>query len=313
MNKFKLHQGVYESHNINKDNFKKLTHNKPPYKHIESKGKSVPVAVCPSCDNPIQLVGIYKERKTGYKPYAKHYPHTIAGLAEYNKQAYNNCPYASHSFSPPSKDDKKDEFTEYEKNIYIAVREHFDQAIYILQSVCNIYISDTVAEDILDNFIVMEGWMYPWITINNIPWMLLYLYSDISLYHCWMKPDNDFYDYLTEHGLARGANIIQDDKINSAYKDITPLGKDFFNYAIVAAKHNRRLSKDDNNTVIESIELELTNCTRDDNGVPTYNTLVKKSAEIDETWFTKLINSKKAERFRRKKLMEMASKKMKKF
>ena len=66
MNKFKLHQGVYESHNINKDNFKKLTHNKPPYKHIDSKGKSVPVAVCTSCDNPIQLVGIYKERKTGY-------------------------------------------------------------------------------------------------------------------------------------------------------------------------------------------------------------------------------------------------------
>ena len=44
-------------------------------------------AVCPACDNPIQIIGVYKKLENTDKPYGRHYNHDTA-IAKHNEQAY---------------------------------------------------------------------------------------------------------------------------------------------------------------------------------------------------------------------------------
>ena len=53
----------------------------------------VQFAICPQCDNPIQIVGLYKKLKNTDKPYGKHYTRSVNGLADYNQQAYDYSTY----------------------------------------------------------------------------------------------------------------------------------------------------------------------------------------------------------------------------
>ena len=51
-------------------------------------------AVCPICDNLIQIIGQYKhEEGERRKPFGKHYKGNIAELANYDEDAYRRCPY----------------------------------------------------------------------------------------------------------------------------------------------------------------------------------------------------------------------------
>lgn len=72
------------------------------------------------------------------------------------------------------KESRKKELTDYERNIYNAVREYFDLAVYIIQQDTGIYIGERMARRILEDYISEEGHMYYWATLYNIPWMLLY-------------------------------------------------------------------------------------------------------------------------------------------
>ncbi|MCS5465580.1 hypothetical protein NWO25_19660 [Enterococcus lactis] len=53
-------------------------------------------AICPECDNPIQIIGLYKEtQESGRKPYGKHHKGTIPYLAKYSEEDYLECPFSN--------------------------------------------------------------------------------------------------------------------------------------------------------------------------------------------------------------------------
>ena len=79
---FKLKQGNNRVYQISKSVYDEATQKRPLYYDMEN---DKCYAICPQCDNPIQLIGLYKQIKVS--PYGKHYPHSIP-LAAYNQQAY---------------------------------------------------------------------------------------------------------------------------------------------------------------------------------------------------------------------------------
>ena len=61
MRKFKLRTGVSNPYEINVENFEKLTLKQEPYHKVGKDGVPRDFGVCPACDNPIQLIGLYKK------------------------------------------------------------------------------------------------------------------------------------------------------------------------------------------------------------------------------------------------------------
>ena len=71
MRKFKLHTGVSNPYEINVENFEKLTLKQEPYHKVGKDGVPRDFGVCPACDNPIQLIGLYKKLENTDRPYGK--------------------------------------------------------------------------------------------------------------------------------------------------------------------------------------------------------------------------------------------------
>ncbi len=83
MDQFKLKVGVAPAYQITRKNFEEQTLKKTPYVQKE-RNRISNYAVCPKCDNPIQIVGLQKNTsEAGRKPYGRHNKGSIANLATY--------------------------------------------------------------------------------------------------------------------------------------------------------------------------------------------------------------------------------------
>ena len=68
MDIFKSKPGLSRPYKISTINYEKETKRQKPYM-LEKNGKYQYFAVCPECDNPIQLIGLYKNTiESGKKP-----------------------------------------------------------------------------------------------------------------------------------------------------------------------------------------------------------------------------------------------------
>ncbi len=102
MHRFKLKQGNEKSYEITKENFEQMTGRRKPYVETGADGITRYFGICPACDNPIQLIGLYKKLKHTDNPYGKHY-NKDAAIAIHNEWAYQFCPYASHIYNNAEK------------------------------------------------------------------------------------------------------------------------------------------------------------------------------------------------------------------
>lgn len=73
MHRFKLSQGNGKLYDITKRNFEELTNKKKPYMLTGKDGQTRCFGICPACDNPIQLIGLYKKLENTDRPYGRHY------------------------------------------------------------------------------------------------------------------------------------------------------------------------------------------------------------------------------------------------
>ena len=131
MDTFKTRPGSSEELLITEENFTNKTKKQFPYVMKEN-GKNVYKAICPACDNPIRIVGLYKrEEDVKRKPYGRHTPSDLPGLTVYNEEDYLNCPYhnpnQSNDGAKRRPGDKKSSW------IYDLMKEHFDLIISILE------------------------------------------------------------------------------------------------------------------------------------------------------------------------------------
>lgn len=97
MKRFKLKTGTSDVFEINETNFTEKTSLAPPYVSEGADEKKRFFGVCPTCDNPIQIIGLFKTAET--KPYGKHYNRDVEKLAKHNQATYRFCPYASRNYA----------------------------------------------------------------------------------------------------------------------------------------------------------------------------------------------------------------------
>ncbi len=197
MDVFKTKPGINESIYISEETFVKATHKQKPYYQIKN-GKERYYAVCPMCDNPIQLVGLYKKNDEGdRKAYGKHHKGSIYKMAGYNEDEYYGCPYSK----PNRKKNKiiRKANSMSGNNILKELRNYFDYVIEILTETTDIYISKGAAKIFLENYMTNKGWQYYDSTTENISYMLMYALPAQSLMKRFIKKDSDLYECLMEN------------------------------------------------------------------------------------------------------------------
>lgn len=86
------------------------------------------LAVCPRCNNPVVILGIYKH--IDVSPHARHKPDlNIPGVAQYNEYKLKRCPYyVRHAdyvkeYVPETEEPQRHE-------LYRIAKDHYDKAIY---------------------------------------------------------------------------------------------------------------------------------------------------------------------------------------
>lgn len=95
MDAFKAWPGRAESIVISQESYMGCTGGVAPWRRDGDKGPSY-YAVCPLCDNPIQIVGLFRrqEESRARRPYGRHHRGDVPGLCRYDEDAYLHCPYA---------------------------------------------------------------------------------------------------------------------------------------------------------------------------------------------------------------------------
>lgn len=99
MREYKLRTGHSAVKEINKTTFEQDTKKKAPWyqfndsKKEGNKDRRSQYAVCPECDNPIQIIGLYHNLKNTDRPYGRHTGKPLQGFAYFNAEGFETCPY----------------------------------------------------------------------------------------------------------------------------------------------------------------------------------------------------------------------------
>ena len=172
--------------------------NNPGYIQIVG-GETKHLALCPRCDNPVVILGVYK--KIDVAPHARHAKEiSIPNVALYNEYKFLHCPYyrkrANYikEYVPETEEPQRQE-------LYRSSKEHYDKAIYLLQKETGIYVTLRMAEALAENYVIMRAYNYIDATIYNIPWFLIYSYNGFPLYHMIIRKNTTLYRHLRQLGF----------------------------------------------------------------------------------------------------------------
>jgi len=173
MNVYKLTVNQWGEKPLDKEIFETETGRARPWYVNNESGPPSCFAVCPACDNPIQILGFYHQLKNTDRPYARHYPNTISGLAVYRQEDYEFCPHAAaRDCDPQARRHQGDPLSEKILDILVP---NFDRVIYILEAVLGFRISDKLAKELLIDYQGQAGHRYLKATLQNIPWIFAYM------------------------------------------------------------------------------------------------------------------------------------------
>lgn len=181
MDRIKFKTDEDKSYIIEKTLFEKKTQKQAPFyqKSERQNHETCQFAICPECNNPVQIIGLYKKLEHTDKPYARHYEIPI-GLGKYNKENYEYCPYKANR-KPFTKDSRKGEIDEIAQDIIRKMIYYFDKIVYLLQKKIGIYISTTLAKDMLNDFFDARAYLYRGASLKNVPLLLPYFSSNKTI------------------------------------------------------------------------------------------------------------------------------------
>lgn len=181
---------------ISEENYFALTAKRPPYCKTRDDGRESYYAVCPVCDNPIQIVGLYKVEEEGSgDPYGRHHGADVPGLARYDEEAYLGCPYSRKSAE--YRDVKRRPDSPASTALYELMRDQFDRIVYIWNKTTGITMSAALAKDVLLRWRANENWRNYGSTYNNLPYMLMFSRCACSLFGRKIDKGSKLYESLS--------------------------------------------------------------------------------------------------------------------
>lgn len=173
MDVFKTRPGIAESIMISRDGYLRITGGALPY-CVRNAGRVSYYAVCPYCDNPIQIVGMNKQEGESrpVRPYGRHCRGDVPGLARYDHDAYMHCLYTDPNHVSKTAKRRPKDPTGIE--LYRIMRDRFDHVVWAWETYSGIHLSPAFAEHLLRLWRGDEGWRYYHASYGNLPQMLLY-------------------------------------------------------------------------------------------------------------------------------------------
>lgn len=285
MDAFKLDVGSGEVWSITRENLDKATKRRAPW-YQPINGHNSWFAVCPVCDNPIQIIGMME----GKKPFGKHFLSQKAGVAVplkgcVDRDEYEWCPYACKN-KTLNRNTKRHSGSKQALLIKNTLIENFDRVIYILQKTSGLRISDNLAEQMLKDYRAVEGWRYRGATVQNIPWTFAYMMQARKLFGRVIEDDS----------LARSlCENYPELEYNNKKQLVVKVGGRYCPLQFSFIHHRRHIT--DQHTLTESIEFNIADAER--------QTVCKKSIIFDHAFFLRLINSKN-ETWRKTHLIALA-------
>ncbi|WP_143530059.1 hypothetical protein [Rodentibacter trehalosifermentans] len=171
MDRIKFFVTEKQSYPVDKDLFERKTRKSPPFYQDSKNNETSQFAVCPECNNPVQVIGLYKSLNHTEKPFAKHCGKPIPGIGYYNSTNYEYCPYRAKR-QHYTKESRKGRLDEVAVEIIRRMVLFFDKIIYLLQSKMGFFISPVLAEQMLRDFFNAKAYLYPGATLRNMPLIL---------------------------------------------------------------------------------------------------------------------------------------------
>lgn len=243
------------------------------------------MAICPSCENPIQIINLYKvNAKT--KPYAKHYQRSVPHLANYNQENYDNCLRASHARTQLDKGARQQRLAGQALEILKAVIDQFDRITYLVGRVLGIKITENLAKPMLINYLSGEGYLYRYASLNNIPWIFAYFANSQTLVNRVV--------YQPELLKAIEAKTPMILKTLKKGKQLTKPENRYVNLSFFCHQH-RTIERDSN--IEECLDFSV-----DFEGQEIY----KQTIIFDTTYFSRLVNKEGNEDKRNIEMLKLA-------
>lgn len=279
---------------LTKENFEKDTRRQPPWYQKNTVGEEIHFAACPACDNPIQIIGLYRIPKNTVQPYGKHLAHSINNLAVLDPAARDNCPYFKPR--PYQKSDRKTSIQGVPLKMLHLLINQFDRVMYVLHKQTGIRFSRNKARQMLVQYRNERGYLYSGATLMNVPWIFAYMADSQSLFGQYIRDNPQLMAAIREK--VPNADVDSDGHVQSA---ILPSGKGAFLNINVCFIHHKTQKIDDTTGIIETMTMVVST---EINGriVDIY----KEKIVFDHACFQRLIDIPDAAGRRQPDLVDMA-------
>ena len=227
--------------------------------------------ICPSCLNPIQLIGLMGDKK-----------------------AYEYCPYAvKNAQKLPIRTER---LSEAEADVIVLcnlLKQQFDRIVYILEKELSMRCSKHFWEKTIERFIKAKGYFYPWLTEVNLPYIFAYFgVHHQNLYKQQFLIDSEIYNALKKYSKVEFVNM------KNGYAMLMNKEGSFLNLYFRFANHTHHVGQ--GQKLNESFMFYI-----DDKECFPCKTIYSQKIEFDEIYFTNLIN-KGSGTYRNWELIELA-------
>lgn len=194
---FKVTPGRVPAYKVSKENVEDLLGRREPwFKPGQQRGDDRHFAICPYCDNAVQLKGIYKQTPGKPREYGSHVGSELEGF-QLNLVNLEFCPYKLKA-SGRSKSSRRAPGPVSRELIDLAIAE-FDRIVLILRDDFGFPFSDAFAGRMLNQWLDSEGYLYTGAHLRNLPWMIAYFGPAQSLFGQYVGNNADLAQGIRDH------------------------------------------------------------------------------------------------------------------
>ncbi|QTR51593.1 hypothetical protein [Candidatus Thiothrix anitrata] len=224
---FKVSTGDTEAHPINRETVEYLLAGQFPwFQRNPERRVDQYFAVCPWCNNPVQLKGLYRKQDNSPHPYGSHTGKPINGFFHFNAVDMLFCPYKLKQHSHKKNDRRA--MGEIARRLIKQAVEEFDRIVLLLRDDFGFPFSNKFAEKMLDGWFSSEGYLYTGAHLRNLPWMIAYFGPTESLYGQYIGKNSELTNAIREQ--VYGAKITGDGQL-------TQTGERFFKLQLQCLHH----------------------------------------------------------------------------
>ncbi|MCR1000621.1 hypothetical protein [Serratia rubidaea] len=275
MNVYKTELNSSAYHTIDMTDYEARTARRPPWYKTSDSGTPQYFAICPACNNPIQIIGFYKKSSNTPHPYGKHFSRPIPGVGIYDRDAYEWCPYSKKNTGDQTERPKKEKGYIAEQILTLLIR-HFDKVAYFIGKDTGITVSERIAGNMLRQFRDEEGWLYARATLMNAPWAFLYMTDNQDVMYTKVLDPS-----IAKIFCERYPSYLTMDKWGKLVKH--PDCKEYIHVGMYQTKHTRHVQ---DNELTESMECVFTF----KRGYESPQEVLRKTITFDYRYFANIIN-----------------------